>query len=325
MYHNELLDKSKDESNVRENYFSYERTSHTKIHPNINYDISFAIPRANKGVVWFTSDEKNRFTCNFLENDKPIVNTIKILLPIHLLEKYQDTIFYGSVLLWNLETSSNEIEVVNLFVIEDIVMYDASTVFSQKLQYISDFLECIGMYAKFPSVFSFPKESSSELYIDYNRSFIFSLVVFWQHLFEKMPVTIAYPIHHIQYRSFDHRLPYLNISECKILIQKKEEVVHEKRKVFEVVSDRQYDIYHLYSLTNDKYVYFDVAFIPSYKISLWMNMLFHPQKESWSMDDIEESDDEFEYSIERRMMECVYNKKFNKWVPDKFLPTFSEN
>jgi hypothetical protein len=95
-----------------------------------------------------------------------------------------------------------------------------------------------------------------------------------------------------------------------------------------VKPDLQNDIYHLYAYGKNKsMVYYNIAYIPNYKTSVFMNGLFRNIKENDNLDYIEESEDEkdFENTNEDRFvnlqktltMECVFNNKFKKWIPMK--------
>ena len=68
--------------------------------------------------------------------------------------------------------------------------------------------------------------------------------------------------------------------------------------VFLVGADIQYDIYHLYAWNmnslnaEDRYIYYNVAYIPDYKTSVFLNSIFRNIKANRNLDYIEESDDE---------------------------------
>lgn len=92
---------------------------------------------------------------------------------------------------------------------------------------------------------------------------------------------------------------------------------------FWVKADLQSDIYHL---VDPKSIYnVDFAYIPNYKTSVFMNSLFRNIKENKNIDAIEDSDDEADFYDTRYdkyvdlkkqlLMECVYHKKFKRWVP----------
>jgi len=98
--------------------------------------------------------------------------------------------------------------------------------------------------------------------------------------------------------------------------------------VFRVTPDIQADIYNLYMynpVTKTADVFYDVAYIPTYKSSVMMNKLFRNIKENRNLDLLEESDDEeefendaidkFVYLNKAYNMVCTYNTRFKKWVP----------
>jgi hypothetical protein len=124
---------------------------------------------------------------------------------------------------------------------------------------------------------------------------------------------LPYKIKYIQFRNYKKQngnqrfqLPYIDyLDSC----------IQEKTKVFLVKPDIKNDIYHLY--LDNKYI--DVACIPDYKTSVFMNQLFRNIKENANLDLLEESDDEndedFVYLDREYKMTCKYNKQFKKWVP----------
>ena len=102
----------------------------------------------------------------------------------------------------------------------------------------------------------------------------------------------------------------------------------ERELIFKVKPDIQNDVYHLYChdpTSADKLAYYDIACIPDYKTSVFMNKLFRIIKENDNLDALEESDDEEEFENEKEdrfvfldkviHMACVYNYKFKKWTP----------
>jgi hypothetical protein len=104
--------------------------------------------------------------------------------------------------------------------------------------------------------------------------------------------------------------------------------------VFQVCADIQFDIYHLFAYgINKKPVYYNIALIPNYKTSVFMNGLFRNIKENKNLDYIEESEDEEDFQdmsedkyvdLEKiLLMECVFNMKFKKWVPIRVVEPFS--
>ena len=94
---------------------------------------------------------------------------------------------------------------------------------------------------------------------------------------------------------------------------------------FKVTACINQDIYNLFILENNKETFYDYALIDTYKTSIFMNSLFRKIKENKNLDLLEESDSEEEFentSLEKYVdlnksyiIECVYNKKFKKWIP----------
>ena len=100
--------------------------------------------------------------------------------------------------------------------------------------------------------------------------------------------------------------------------------------IFQVRADLQNDIYHLYACGKNKEpVYYNIAYIPNYKSSVFMNSLFRKIKENENLDYIEESEDEDDFEntdIDKFVdlkkilyMECIFHNKFKKWIPVKVI------
>lgn len=115
------------------------------------------------------------------------------------------------------------------------------------------------------------------------------------------------------------------------------QVKKERELVFKVKPDIQNDVYHLYChdpKSADKLAYYDIAYIPDYKTSVFMNKLFRIIKENDNLDALEESDDEEEFENEKEdrfvfldkilNMACVYNYKFKKWVPIRVEDSYTK-
>jgi hypothetical protein len=96
-------------------------------------------------------------------------------------------------------------------------------------------------------------------------------------------------------------------------------------RVFYINPDLQNDIYYLSSLAASSIISNNIAHIPDYKTSVFMNKLFRNIKENRNLDALEESDDEEEFEniqIDKFVdlnkvlkMRCNFNYKFQAWVP----------
>jgi hypothetical protein len=205
-----------------------------------------------------------------------------------------NTIFYGIHFLF---------ENISFFAIEDILYYKGKNItyhsFSQKLNLINNILV--------KEIQQQPTNNPNDI--------ILGLPIMTSHdkinikMIEKLPYKIKY----VQFRNLQKN----NGNQRFQLPLQKFINLHNNviEKVFTIQADIQTDIYHLY--IDDKYI--DVAFIPDYKTSVFMNKIFRNIKENDNLDLLEESDDEDDdpivYLDRKCKIICKYNKKFNKWAP----------
>ena len=204
------------------------------------------------------------------------------------------TLFYGVYF---------QYENVNFFAIEDIIFYKgkqiAFSTFTNKLSIFENILK--------REIQQQPTNNQEDVII--GLPIITSIDKINSDIISKLPYKIKY----IQFRNYKKQngnqrfqmsyIDYLDLS------------IQEKTKVFLVKPDIKNDIYHLY--LDNKYL--DVACIPDYKTSVFMNKLFRNIKENSNLDLLEESDDEeeedFVYLEREYKMVCKYNKQFKKWTP----------
>ena len=302
---------------------SYETISHNKVSPI--YDICLAIPIGKKYFAWFTFHE-NKNVCYLLElnREKKIIRA-KMVSTSFTGSLSLGTIVYGT--LW--QEGDKE-----FFIIEDILYFQGismkTVIFGERLGFLHQ------MFNKVLQRF------------EEKQNIVFAMSVFWKvdanntdAIPAKVASTIAFPVHHIQYRSLNEIAPYLNVT-----LQRKSQVLqkdttktehiamrldltkpqYKYKTVFLVSADPQYDIYNLYAYgKNNQPVYYNIAYIPSYKSSIFMNSLFRKIRENRNLDYIEESDDEDDFQNMREnkyvdtnkklLMECTFHTKFKKWVP----------
>jgi hypothetical protein len=138
---------------------------------------------------------------------------------------------------------------------------------------------------------------------------------------------LPYEIYSIQNRDFNGKTNLYNST----LYKSTNDVDENENKIFSVRPDIQNDVYHLYARSGNNsgnsLEFFDIAAIPDYKTSVMMNRLFRKIKENENLDALEESDDDDEFeninddkfvNLDKCVkMECMYNKKFDKYVPLK--------
>jgi hypothetical protein len=320
---------------------SYETISHKKV--SSNYNITLAIPAGKKFFAWFTF-YKNIDVCYLMElnRDKKVskitrINTI-----------FQPCLSLGTVLYGTVLDNTDPADEKKIFIIEDIFYYKGLSVnsflFSEKLGCLYDFMK-----------------NQTVQRFQYKNGLVFALPALWYNHqdndFEcsiKIPdninASIGYTVHHLQYRMLSNIAPYLNISltrkintpatdkniENQIKTYCKPVIDFSKPQykyptTFHVIADIQFDIYHLFAFGKNKsLVYYNVACIPDYKTSIFMNGLFRNIRENKNLDYIEESDDDddFENVAEDKyvdvnktlLIECIYSPKFKKWIPKRVMP-----
>lgn len=305
---------------------SYETISHNKVSPI--YDICLAIPLGRKCFAWFTFyDDKDVCFLLELNRDKKIVRA-KIVPTTFTDSLSLGTILYGT--LWQDQGQEHDNE-RTFFIIEDILYFQGipmkTVIFGERLGFLG---QTMNKMAHGPGM-------------------VFALSVMWKAdpgAFGTIPnqSAIAFPVHHIQYRSSREIAPYLNVNiQRKLTTQLPKEPVHigpervamridlskpqyKYKTVFQVSADPQYDIYNLYVYgKSNQPVFYNIAYIPSYKASVFMNSLFRKIRENRNLDYIEESDDEEDFqnthehkyvdTQKKLLMECVFHTKFKKWVP----------
>jgi len=312
---------------------SYETIPHKKV--SNKYNVCIAIPVGVKCFVWFSYYGEDD-VCFIMElnKDKKIAKvSYRTYTVVNIRRTLAiQTLFYGTF-----------IESTGAFVIEDVFYYKGVTMegsyFGDKLgflenMYVRDKIsDEIGIAFYLPAMWTVEKEGDYECLYDIPKKYA-----------EK------YPIHHIQYRCLTGIAPYLNVYPLKkgfaqissnsvpdclteIFIPYRGDPTKSQYRmttIFKVMADLQFDVYHLFAYGRNKSsVYYNVAYIPNYKTSVFMNNLFRKIKENRNLDSIEESDDEEDFQnmeIDKYVdlkkyvfMECRYSPKFKKWVPLKVV------
>ena len=244
----------------------------------------------------------------------------------------------------NANTSTNTNKSFNHFVVEDMYMYKGNILnqfqpmpFQQKLNHLMDFFQCIRPL----------EQPHDHVYISFHHMWIRSPDLDDDTI--PSQVQIPYNIRHIQYRNVSDVCPHMNVSVHKKPVWNPTIVAdgiwdniekptvpdwsldyskphYKQQVVFWVRPDIAYDVYYLYAKDSQRNpLLYQHAFIPDYKTSVMMNGIFRFIKENRNLDFVEESDDEDMYEDVRRdkfvdlnrnvLMECVFDRKFRKWVP----------
>lgn len=324
---------------------SYETIPHKKVSPS--YNVCLAIPQGKKGFLWFTYYNDDD-VCFFMD-----MNREKKVSKIRRVDFAFDrtlsvgSIFYGSMIEFEGK--------VPIFMIEDLFFYKGVSMknlfFGEKLGFLEKaFQEDFPDFVKTPSNLLIclpPIWSVSE---DREFECPFAIPTEW-----KLKLS-EFQIHHIQYRCLYDVGPYMNVfnqnsfmnANSKKSADQSRENTHKTfatlpniridiskpqykyPAIFLVSADLQYDVYHLFAYgRNSQSVYYNIAYIPNYTTSVFMNKIFRKIKENDNLDAIEESDDEEEFEnmsedkyvdLQKTVaMECVFSQKFKKWIPRKVV------
>lgn len=320
---------------------SYETISHKKV--SNKYNICLAVPMGKKAYIWFTFHQ-DKDVCYFFDLNKERKISKATTINVDFENKLAlGTILYGTVV-------ADEATGNRWFISEDIIYYKGLSM--KKMNNIQrlDFMnETMG------AIINKRKQASDML---------FYLPMIWEVSLtdgdEEYPALIpadiskqfSYPIHHIQYRCGTETLPYLNIflnRKVNAKPEAKKANVFETMKhrmdfskpqyrmkaIFQVSADIQFDIYHLFAYGKNKIpVYYDVAYIPNYKSSVFMNGLFRNIRENKNLDFIEESDDEDDFQNmatdkyvdvnKTLLIEFSFNTKFKRWTPIRVVDNKSK-
>ena len=302
-----------------------------------DYDIAIAVPLGKKCMLWNTFYQNKDVLYLFeLNRSKEISKGFVIKRhPIHPLN--HGTVIYGTIAEEppdvTPETNKQFILVEDIYYYKGVFIKNAP--FSSKLAYIKEYIELMNAY-DYEYVFAFP----------YMQSFDHKISVLKSTLNEEISDQLGYQVHHMQYRSLTYIMPYLNVLNSKKLsftplnqdiamssCYYSQKYTPDNRRPqykystnFIVKADLQADVYHLFAFGSKKsMIYYDIAHIPDYKTSVFMNQLFRNIKENENLDYIEESEDEDDFqniNVDRFVnlyktvtIECIYNYKFKKWVP----------
>ena len=282
------------------------KLSYENIHKKVFSDLYFIIPKGKKHLVWFTYI-KDRKVCVFIEINPGSNKLIKKLYIVP--QKFNKnivlgTIFYGTII---------DLDCKKFFSIENIHFYKGKNVEDkseiEKLNIINHILSY----------------EIKQLIIG-NNGIAIGLPIISDNYEDCISIakTLPYNIYSIQNRNLNS-----NINHYNSTLYKNTQDDNLKR-IFTIQADLQNDIYNLYVKNKDNNLeIFDIAYIPDYKTSIMMNKLFRNIKENNNLDALEESDDEEEFENihddkfvnlnKRVLMECILNKKFNKYVPIKVI------
>lgn len=275
---------------------SYEKVTHNKVQS----DIYLIIPKGKKCFMWFKYFQNKPFcflmTLNLKTKKITSIETKKTAFDKTLCSG-RGTILFGTYFYIN-QTNCFNIENLYYFKGHNAINYN--------------------QYRKFTFISELTENYISQKKILNNQIIIGTPIIStnYKNITEKankMPFTI----YAIQQRLLFKNKTFLNV------IYKNNETIY---KIFLIKPTIVNDIYDLFALDeNNSLQRFKNSYIPDYKTSVLMNSYFRTIKENGNLDALEESDSEEEFediSIDKfvnlekqEIMKCVYNRKFNGWVP----------
>ena len=274
---------------------SYEKT----IHKKVQADLYLVIPKGGKCFIWYKL-YNNKPTCFLLRlniKSKKItsINIIKNCFSNDLCAKL-GTIIYGT---------NFKIGYSDCFTIENIFYYKGCD------------LKFLNQYKKLSIINTLLKNDISQKKI-FQKQLTIGLPIISYNINDiyKKTQDITYNVYSIQHRLLFKNKTFLNLPyKNNITIY----------RIFLIRPTIINDIYNLFVLENEKEINVGTAYIPSYKISVFMNSIFRNIKENNNLDALEESDDEDEFeniNIDKfvdlqksEKFKCYYSKKFKSWVP----------
>jgi len=336
---------------------SYETLTHKKVPPN--YDICLSVPAGRKYFLWHTF-YRNRDVSYLLElnKDKRIVRATVTYTGFSS-ECHIGTILYGSLVCDQIDPESKQI-LAPFFVIEDVYFYKGVPLkhlcFAQKTYILKELFD---REYNVETLFFDKKQLYTPVYLPYiwhaeRPPPIFPYTV---HHIQYRECARICPYLNVIYGLREPTHPVTASIPTEIHVSQYTpdfgKPQYKYPTVFRVKADVQYDIYHLYAFSNSQSVdrgrttrpnnvngngvlsshrtgvltnvYYDVAYIPNYAKSVFMNGLFRNIRENSNLDYIEESDDEEDFENTREdkyvdlqkelLMECTFQPKFKRWIP----------
>lgn len=280
-------------------------------------------PKGRISYLWFTYYKKDLLCLLIFINNKNIEDESNEFYKFNI--NYDNTLCYNNVLLVGTYFYKKEkCNAINhYFILDNAVNYN---VFNNVLNtiYCNNFTFKLNIYK---NILHYIVNSSFNVYLKNNYFNVYLGIILdnYDTLF-KIIYKLNYEIYCIMCYNSNKYLGNFIITN-KLLNNNEKNHGYN----FKVTACINPDIYNLFILENNKETFYDYALIDSYKTSIFMNSLFRIIKENKNLDLLEESDCEEEFentNLEKYVdltksyiIECVYNKKFKKWIPKNLAKT----
>jgi len=316
---------------------SYETISHTKVYHS--YDIGLAIPHGKKGYIWLTFDRYHDVSYLFeINREKKIVRGNKVEID------FDKSLSVGTLLYGTIISDEN----TNAFLIEDVLQYKGIPLDTARQ------LDKLCLLYKVFNQLKLNKPNQMQIYLPamWRVQLTDTDSAYPSVLPEQFSDSLPYTVRHIQYRSSIDKMPFINVFISRkgtpvsipiqpSIMQKSSPIYvpirasfikpqYKYATVFSVTADIQYDIYRLFACgKNNQRIYYNVANVPNYETSVFLNGLFRKIRENTNLDYIEESDDEDDFqnmdedkyvdTNKTILLECIFDRKFKKWTPMRVM------
>jgi hypothetical protein len=274
-----------------------------------NYDLCRIIPKGKKYLMWLKLHRNIPTTYLFELHSKT-----KVILNVFLYKfnfsKYltnnKGTIFYGSII--NINDNIKQ----NTFIIEDILYFKGKN--TQNINWINKLDIFLDLYDNYLS------NQNINDKVTHNKENIVCLLPYTSKTLNKDKIKKLDELYNI------YSIQYLVSNRCYTELYTKTFTYKITLLAKPKIQNDIYELYY-YNNINNCIEYLDIALIPDYKTSVFMNNYYRNIKENINLDYLEESDDEVEFeniNIDKYVdlnkeyiFECLYNSKFKKWVPIK--------
>jgi hypothetical protein len=291
-----MLLTNEDKQNIMNRFPGIELSYDNILHKKVFADLHILIPSGKKYILWFTY-VKSKNVCLLLElNKNNNITNLHYQTYCFDSELSYNTILYGTCI----NVNDNR-----FFTCEDILYYKNKNIqdlsFNKKLSIMSDMFQ-----------YNIKNTNMS------SKNFVITMPIIKTNYEDiiRSSQCVSYSVYGIKFVDSRKSDP---IGTMKIIKDTNE-------VIFKVKADLKQDIYNLFCL--DKGVeetLYNIAMIPDYKTSIFMNSLFRTIKENKNLDLLEESDDDEEFEDIREdkfvdlnktlLMRCVYIPRFRKWKP----------
>ena len=268
-------------------------------------------PKGKKGYLWFTYFEKKQISILIFMNNREINHPSNEFYEYPI--KFDNDICYNNMLLFGYYLTNNiHNRKQHRFIIENVLNYNIYNDILVKNDYNSNYNYKIELF----------KEILPQLYS--NNDYLVNLPIILNtsdNVF-KLINKLDYNIYSASAYSDNKYLGNYIFSNSNNGTNNRNNKIVATFKITPCINE---DLYNLTIMNNHSEEVYDLALIDSYKTSLFMNKLFRKIKENANLDLLEESDDEEEFenvNVDRFVhldkhyfIDCVYNHKFKKWVP----------